>query len=87
MLGAGASAFDAAAVALDRSPVYGTVVGVALFAGMVLAGASGVGIPLICRRLGIDPAAAAGPLVATLNDVTGILIYFGLASALLRRFA
>jgi magnesium transporter len=33
-------------------------------------------LPLLLRRLGLDPASASAPLVATLCDVTGILIYF-----------
>jgi magnesium transporter len=38
-------------------------------------------MPFALRRLGIDPAVAQGPFVTTLNDVIGILVYLGLASA------
>ncbi len=41
-------------------------------------------MPLLMKRLGVDPAVASTPLVATLVDVTGLLIYFGMASLLLR---
>src|SRR5690606_9593345 len=41
-------------------------------------------LPFVLRRVGLDPASASAPLVATLSDVTGILIYFSLATALLR---
>lgn len=41
-------------------------------------------LPFILRRAGLDPASASAPFVATLVDVTGILIYFGAASVLLR---
>ncbi|KAF3361682.1 Magnesium transporter MgtE [Chlamydiales bacterium STE3] len=45
--------------------------------GVVLWGTlSGAMLPLILKRLGFDPAAASAPLVATLVDVTGIIIYF-----------
>jgi PAS domain S-box-containing protein len=41
-------------------------------------------LPLVLRRLGFDPASASAPLVATLVDVTGVVIYFTLASLFLR---
>jgi magnesium transporter len=40
-------------------------------------------LPLLLRRVGLDPASACAPLVATLVDVTGLVIYFTAASALL----
>jgi magnesium transporter len=64
----------------EQSPVYGAIVGVSLFAAVMLASINGVLIPMVFERLGVDPAIAAGPLVTTSNDITGILIYFGLAS-------
>jgi magnesium transporter len=41
-------------------------------------------LPFLLRRLGFDPASASAPFVATLVDVTGLIIYFSTASALLR---
>jgi magnesium transporter len=41
-------------------------------------------LPFILRRLGFDPASASAPFVATLVDVTGLVIYFSLASYLLK---
>jgi magnesium transporter len=40
-------------------------------------------LPLILRRLGFDPASASAPFVATLVDVTGLVIYFTVASVIL----
>lgn len=40
-------------------------------------------LPLAIRRLGLDPAVACSPAIATISDVTGILIYFGIASIFL----
>lgn len=74
----------AVAAVLERNPYYGLVVGVALFLAMVFAAVSGSTMPLLFRKLGVDPAVASGPLLATINDITGILIYFGLALALVR---
>ena len=39
--------------------------------------------PLLLKRLGADPATSSAPFVATMVDVTGLIIYFGLASLLL----
>jgi magnesium transporter len=59
-------------------------VGLAL-AGVVLWGALvGSVLPFGLRRLGFDPATSSAPLVATLVDVTGLLIYFSVALVVLR---
>jgi len=39
--------------------------------------------PFILQRLGFDPASASAPFVATLVDVTGLIIYFTIALAIL----
>jgi magnesium transporter len=41
-------------------------------------------LPLVLRRLGLDPASASAPFVATLVDVSGLIIYFSIASMVLR---
>jgi magnesium transporter len=41
-------------------------------------------LPFLLRRLKIDPASASAPFVATLVDVTGLVIYFTIAGTLLR---
>lgn len=41
-------------------------------------------LPLVLRGLGLDPASASTPFVATLCDVTGLIIYFSLATLILR---
>jgi magnesium transporter len=71
------------ALLLQKNPWYAVVVGGAMFVAMLLASCNGAVIPLVFERLGIDPAVAAGPLVTTSNDITGILIYFGFASLLI----
>jgi magnesium transporter len=59
-------------------------VGVALV-GIVLWGTlAGSMLPLILRRFGFDPAASSAPFVATLVDVTGLVIYFSVALVILR---
>jgi magnesium transporter len=56
-----------------------SLVGVVLWGSLV-----GSMLPFLLRRLGFDPATASAPLVATLVDVTGVVIYFTLATMLLR---
>ncbi len=59
-------------------------VGVALV-GVVLWGTiSGSMLPFLLRRCGLDPAASSAPFVATLVDVTGLIIYFNVALFILR---
>jgi magnesium transporter len=56
-----------------------SLVGVVLFG--TLAGSM---LPFILRRSGLDPASASAPFVATLVDVTGLVIYFTVASIIMR---
>jgi magnesium transporter len=59
-------------------------VGVALI-GIVLWGTlAGSMLPFMLRRLGFDPATSSAPFVATLVDVTGLVIYFSVAVIVLR---
>lgn len=61
----------------------GFVVGITLL-GVVLWGTlSGSMLPMILKRLGADPAVSSAPFVATLVDVTGLVIYFSVAFLLL----
>ncbi len=67
-------------------PYYGLIaLTVALsLVGVVLWGTiSGSMLPLLLRRIGFDPASASAPFVATLVDVTGLVIYFSVASTVL----
>jgi magnesium transporter len=53
--------------------------------GVVLWGTvTGALLPFVMRRLGFDPAASSAPFVATLVDVTGLVIYFSVATLTLR---
>lgn len=51
---------------------------------VVLAGSLiGMSLPFILDRMKMDPASASGPLVTSIADVTGVLVYFAIASAIL----
>ena len=64
--------------------LVGVTVGLTLVAIVLWGTLVGSMLPLILRRIGFDPATSSAPFVATLVDVTGIVIYFNLASVILR---
>jgi len=68
----------------DRNLLLGCIVGTALLATLLTANLAGALIPLALKRLKLDPALTAGPLIATLIDALGITIYFQIAILLLR---
>jgi magnesium transporter len=59
--------------------VAGAVVGIVTFGSL-----SGSMLPFVLKRLGFDPASASAPFVATLVDVTGLIIYFSVAYLVLK---
>ena len=63
----------------------GFVVGLSICASMVVAATVGTIIPLILRKLDIDPAIATGPFVTTSIDILGVLFYFLIAGIFLKR--
>ena len=71
----------------DYGVHYGLVamtVALALVGVVTFGSLAGSMLPFVLRRLGFDPASASAPFVATLVDVTGLVIYFTVALALLR---
>ncbi len=62
----------------------GITVGIALICIVLLGTLAGSMLPLLLKRAGLDPATSSAPFVATIVDVTGIVIYFSVASLLLR---
>jgi magnesium transporter len=44
----------------------------------------GMSLPFLLARFGFDPATASAPLITSLADISGVLIYFSLATWLLR---
>jgi magnesium transporter len=59
--------------------VASALVGVVTFGSVV-----GSMLPFLLQRVGFDPASASAPFVATLVDVTGLMIYFSVALLILR---
>ncbi|MFL6506097.1 MAG: magnesium transporter [Candidatus Udaeobacter sp.] len=75
---------------LDRQP-YGPhwplvalTVGISLVGVVIWGTISGSMLPFLLRRIGADPATSSAPFVATLVDVTGLIIYFSIALVIMR---
>lgn len=67
----------------QSSPILGAVVGLSMALSIMVATVLGSLVPVIINRFGIDPALASGPFIATIMDITSMMIYFGLATLLL----
>lgn len=59
------------------------VVSISMFFAVVMAKMIGCTLPILAKKVNIDPAVIAGPVISTLVDSLSLLIYFGLASAFL----
>jgi magnesium transporter len=59
-------------------------VGISLLGVVTFGTLTGSMLPFALRRVGFDPASASAPLVATLVDVTGLMLYFSVAVVLLK---
>ena len=83
-----ASAFGAAlavfaVVAGFGAALFPLAVGIGIGAAMLIASLVGTSLPLLFRRIGVDPAVAAGPFVTTAVDVLGIGVLFLVVELLL----
>ena len=58
-------------------------IGLALLLAMTMSSFSGTTVPMLFKRLGVDPAVASGPLITTINDLVAVVTYYGLAWILL----
>ncbi|NLT70808.1 MAG: magnesium transporter [Verrucomicrobiaceae bacterium] len=70
------ASFDTGTVSVLR---IGFVVGLSLMAQVVTSTLIGAGLPLLAKKVNLDPAVVASPAITTLVDMSGSVIYFGLA--------
>jgi len=64
--------------------IIAVTIGCSLIGVVMFGTLAGSMLPFILRRCGLDPASASAPFVATLVDVTGLIIYFTVASIIMR---
>ena len=62
------------------------IVGVSLITAMTVSSFVGAVTPVFFSKIKIDPAVASGPLITTINDITALLIYYGMAMLLFMEF-
>lgn len=67
----------------DLNPLLGLVVFLAMTGNLIIAGVAGSAIPLVLKRVGIDPAVASSIIITTFTDVFGFLLLLGMASRLI----
>jgi len=65
-------------------PLVAITVGISLVGVVIWGTISGSMLPFLLRRIGADPATSSAPFVATLVDVTGLVIYFSIALVIMR---
>ena len=68
---------------MNATPMLGFVVALSILSSMIISSFIGSLMPLLFRRLNIDPAIATGPVVTTSIDIIGVTLYFLIASALI----
>jgi magnesium transporter len=73
------------ALVWERNPVLAGVLCFAATVNLTVAGFFGAGVPLVLRRLNLDPALGSSILVTTATDVCGFLAFLGTATLLLSR--
>ena len=71
------------AVILQQSVLLAVVVGVTMTSIVLLAIITGIFLPLISKKMGLDPAVLAGPITTSIVDVLGLIIYFKIAQAVI----
>ncbi len=65
--------------AMNGKTILSLVVAIAMFANITTAAIIGTLVPLIFKKIGVDPAVASAPFITTTVDITGLFIYFSLA--------
>lgn len=50
---------------------------------MVVSSLVGTIVPMLFKKIGVDPAVASGPLITTINDLVAIVVYYGLVMLIL----
>ncbi|MCM4168109.1 Magnesium transporter MgtE [Arenibacter antarcticus] len=73
-------AIGVAAVASFRAPEIVVVVGISMILMVMIGSLIGLLLPFVFTKLNLDPATASAPLVTSLSDICGVIIYFSIAA-------
>jgi magnesium transporter len=63
----------------NGNPFLGVVIGLGMLVNLIVAGLSGASIPLLMKRIGIDPAQSSSIILTTVTDVLGFMAFLGFA--------
>ncbi|MDD2702942.1 MAG: magnesium transporter [Candidatus Omnitrophica bacterium] len=66
---------------LQKEFVVSVVVGLTMFLIVIVAIVTGITLPLVSKKIGLDPACLAGPITTSVVDVVGLIIYFKIAES------
>jgi len=69
----------ARALLLQKDLYVSVVVGITMFMIVLVAIGTGIVLPLLSKKVGLDPAVLAGPITTSIVDVIGLIIYFKIA--------
>lgn len=69
--------------ATENILLIGSVIGVSLCCELIIAAMLGTLVPMLLQRINVDPAVATSPIVTTSLDITGMLVYFSIATLIL----
>ncbi|TVR52541.1 MAG: magnesium transporter [Gemmatimonadales bacterium] len=73
-------ALGVAAIASFRAPEIIVVVSLTMMLIVMVGSIIGMSLPFLLTRFGLDPATASAPLITSISDICGVLIYFSIAS-------
>jgi magnesium transporter len=73
-------ALGVSAIAFFRAPEILVVVSATMVTIVLVGSLIGMSLPFLLTRLGFDPATASAPLITSLADISGVLIYFSIAT-------
>ncbi|HKZ82912.1 MAG TPA: magnesium transporter [Anaerolineae bacterium] len=68
------------AATLQSNPALGVIIGAAMIGNMIVACLAGAAVPVVLKRLKIDPALGSGVIVTAITDATGFALFLGLAT-------
>ncbi|GAB6109545.1 magnesium transporter [Fusibacter bizertensis] len=74
-----------AAIIMQTDFHVAIIVGIAMWANMTTAATIGTIVPLVFKKIGVDPAVASAPFITTTIDLTGLTIYFSLATIMITK--
>jgi magnesium transporter len=71
-------------ILVPHNPSLALALAAAIVSAVCVAGGLGMAVPLLCHKIGVDPAVSAGPFVTIINDMISVSLYLFLSGVLVR---